>query len=381
MKTTIEDAVALRAVAPAALVAYTLAEGWRRTERFGEHSDVYERANAPELILPGTDALGDYAQIVAEVIRSLSATEGRDEEQVYRDLIGADRDVIRVRAPQADEDGSVSLDAGVELVSQARDMLLSAACAATDPRAAYRAGKMKEASTYMDRVRLGQTEQGSFVVTLLAPVPPALSTNAQGAFWPVEGDEPFDRKVTRTLTKALQAARRAAEAAVRGEGMTAFRHAVPDGVNANLCDALATLIANGAGLDVSVTWARTRPTPEKRRTVKFSESEGEIFKEAAREFRWLEPRPDERLEAFVVALDRQPDAIEGRVRLKTFIDGQAVSVRSTLPRESYHLAVQAHDDSDGVTITGDLKRTGQRWTLENPRNLQIIPEDVTDDDD
>jgi len=380
MKASITDPEALRSVTPAALVAYALSEGWTRAESFGDHSDVYQRANSPELILPGTDSRRDYPEVVSSILEILSGEEGRDELQLFRDLAGADRDVIRVRAPEADDDGSVSIDVGVELVLQARDMLLAAACAAKDPRAAYHAGKVKDAGSYMDRVRLGQTEQGSFIVTLLAPVPPALDLIDQGAFWPVEAEEPFDRKVTRTLAKALEASRRAAESVVRGSGMAAFQQAVGLGVNANLCDALATLIEKGNGLEVSVTWARTRPTPEKRRIVRFSESEGQIFREAASRFRTLEPRPDETLNAFVVALDRQQDAPDGKVSLKTFLDGQPVSVRATLPPEMYHRALGAHDAKQNVTVTGDLKRAGQRWVLEHPRNLQIVQDDEGPDE-
>lgn len=379
MKATIGDRDALRAITPSALVAYAIGEGWTRTARYGDHSDVYERLGAPELILPGTDALADYPTIVSDLLRVLSKEERRDELQIYRDLVGSDRDVIRVRAPQAGEDGSVSVDAGVELVLQARDMLMAAACAARDPRAAYRAGKNKDAANYMETVRLGQTEQGSYIVTLLAPVPPALD-NVQTTFWPIEMDEPFGRKVTRTLAKSLEASRKAAEQSLRGDGMTAFQQAIRQGVNANLCDALSMLIEKGAGLEVSVTWARTRPTPEARRVVTFQESECAIFKEAARRFRSLEPRPDERLEAYVVSLDRQQLAGPGKVTLKTFLEGQVVSVRTTLPTSMYHEAVQAHDEGFVVSITGDLKRVGQRWVLEEPRNFEVVPEDASDDE-
>lgn len=380
MKTSITDPLALRSITPAALVAYALGEGWKKIESFGAHSDVYFRENSPELILPGTDSLGDYPEVVSSILQLLSEEEGRDELQLFRDLAGADRDVIRVRVPEADDDGSVSVDAGVELVLQARDMLLAAACAAKDPRALYRAGKVKDAAAYMDRVRLGQTEQGSFVVTLLAPVPPALDLLDQTSFWPVETDEPFDRKVTRTLTNALEASRLAAESAVRGNGMSAFQKAVGSGVNANLCDALARLIDKGAGLEVSVTWARTRPAPEKRKIVRFSESEGAIFREAAARFRTLEPRPDETLNAFVVALDRPEDEQEGKVSLKTFLDGQPVSIRAVLPSEMYHDALEAHDAKRNVMITGDLKRSGQRWLLMNPRNFLVVDDGDNDED-
>ncbi len=380
MKATIDDPAALRAITPAALIAYALGEGWERKGQYGDHSDIYQSKDRPELILPGTDALADYASIVSDVICVLAKEECRDELQLYRDLVGADRDVVRIRTPKSLDDGSIAIDVGVDMVAQSRDLLLSAACAAKEPRAAYRAGRIKDAASYMERVRLGQTEQGSFIVTLLAPVPPELEMHGQLALWPGERTEPFDRKVTRTLVKALEASRRAAEAAVRGDGMAAFLDAIQFGVNANLCDALAILIGRGLGLEVSLTWARTRPTPEHRRVITFSDSEGEIFQEAARQFRSLEPRPDERLEAFVVALDRQPQAGEGRVTLKTFLEGQPVSIRTKLPQHLYHQAIVAHDNGHSIAVTGDLRRNGQRWVLENARDLRELSDDQVNEE-
>ncbi|WP_166037177.1 hypothetical protein [Sphingosinicella sp. YJ22] len=380
MKARIEDQKALRAIAPAALVAYARSQGWRRAERYGDHSDVYARTDAPELILPGTDALADYPLVVSEVLRFLARIEERDELQIYRDLIGADRDVIRVRAPEADDDGSIRIGAGVDMVLHARDLLQASACAAKEPRASYRAGKVKDAADYMDKVRLGQTEQGSFIVTLLAPVPPNLDS-AQGAFWPLESEEPFQRRVTRMLANGLDAARVAAQEAVRGDGFDAFKLAVPRGVNANLCESLAILIEQSNGLEVSVTWAKTRPTPEARRRVRFSQSEGEIFMEAARRFRLLEPRPDERLEGYVVNLGRGHEELKGRVSIRTFVDEQPVSVKVTLPPELYSEALAAHEAKAAIAITGDLKRKGQRWELYDPRELTVLEEPNEEDGD
>ena len=51
-------------------------------------------------------------------------------------------------------------------------MLLSAACSLSNPQPLYRAGANKEAREYLKQVRMGQTEQGSFVITLLSPVVP-----------------------------------------------------------------------------------------------------------------------------------------------------------------------------------------------------------------
>ena len=69
-----------------------------------------------------------------------------DELSLYRDLVTADRDVIRVRAGGKD-DGAVALSDGVSLVSGARDMLLAAACSLSNPRPLYRAGANRRAMT------------------------------------------------------------------------------------------------------------------------------------------------------------------------------------------------------------------------------------------
>lgn len=371
MKADIVDQPALAAIAPPALAAYVRGEGWAWTEPFGEFSDVYSLAGVAELIIPRTDTLTDYTSVVGDILRRLAEFEGRDQLQVYRDLVGAERDVIRVRAPHAEDDGSVRIDAGVEIVSQARDMLLAAACSAHDPRQSYRAGKVKEAGSYMDRVRLGQTEHGSFIVTLLAPVPPSLTID-QLELWPAQASEPFDRQVTRRLADGLGAARRAAEQAVLGGGLDAFEHAVPQGVSANLCEALAKLIDEGEGLDVSITWAKTRPTPETRRTVSFTKPYAEIFSEAARLFRFQEPRPDERLEGFVVKLDRGPEILEGKVTLRALLEGTPVSVRTQLEPRLYSVALAAHEQQKPLSIVGDLRRVGQRWRLDNPRGLSLL---------
>jgi hypothetical protein len=156
MKAQILDAEALRAISPAALSAFARSEGWSKTDAYGTHADVYGGADRPEIILPRTDRLVDYASAVSRLIGIFAKRIDRDELAIYRDLVGADRDVVRVRAIGGEDDGSVALDAGVKIVAQSRDMLLAAACAARTPQSLYRAGANKEAIDYMHRVKLGQ---------------------------------------------------------------------------------------------------------------------------------------------------------------------------------------------------------------------------------
>lgn len=176
MRVSIHDLDALLAVSPAALSAYARAAGWSRQEPYRVHSDVYAGEERPEIFVPRTERLGDYASVVAALIETFAKVAGQDELTVYRSLVTVDRDIVRVRATESD-DGSVMLNDGLDLISGTHDLLLSAACSLHDPRPVYRAGANREAADLLRKVRLGQTEQGSFVVTLLTPVvPPPIPT-------------------------------------------------------------------------------------------------------------------------------------------------------------------------------------------------------------
>ena len=271
------------------------------------------------------------------------------------------------------------LDGGVEMVSQAREMLLAAACAAKAPQRVYRAGAKREAAEYMKQVRLGQTEHGSFVVTLMAPVPPMLQTMLDD-FWPNFDDEPYERQVTRQLVLALEASRDAAERAHSGDGEGAFERAVDVGVSANLCDAVARLIEQSNGLEVSVSWAKTRPMPETRNSIQFSESDAGTFKEAARTFLAKEPELDATLFGSVHKLTRDKHEADGQVTFKVDMDGKIKSVGSVLDQNNYSVATRAHEARNPVILNGDLERVGQRWRVTNATVRELTSDDGDDDE-
>lgn len=191
---------------------------------------------------------------MAEVLSTLADVEGRSQLEVLRDLQTTASDLVRVRAPsRGADDGTLPLDQAVVFVERSRDMMLAAACAAIDKRPVYAKRKAQQAMDYLGHVRMGQTERGSYVLTIFSPVPPELRP-AQETLFPVEPEEPYERAVTRTLMSALKALEGAArDAAVEGN-MTPFQAAVSQGVSTNLCDAVVALsaVSPGEGLDVHV---------------------------------------------------------------------------------------------------------------------------------
>ena len=364
MQVRIHDQEALKAISPAALAAYARSAGWERGEIYRVHSHVYAGHDRPEIIVPRTDHLGDYATMVSMLIGVFAQVADQDELTIYRSLVTGDRDVVRVRVADAD-DGSLELNQGVDLIGGARDLILSAACSITKPgQTVYRAGANQEAKDLVEQMRLGQTDQGSFVITVLTPVvPPQL----QQELFPnseEDRDAPIQRKMTRHLLEALQAARESTERAAAGDG-NELASMMKQGVSANLCDALVRLIKPFSNLDVGVSWARTRPAPLPEATVRFGKADSPILEEAARLFRERAPQEGVRLHGFVQLLKRPETEDDGTIHLKAHIEGQEQSVTTVLAQSDYEKAVQAHRDRAMVTLKGDLERQGQRWRLLN----------------
>lgn len=236
-------------------------------------------------------------------------------------------------------------------------------------------GSVARANEYMGGVRLGQTEIGSYIVRLLSPVPPELRAQYQPTFWPELELEPFQRQVTRVLMDALDQVQNALRKVNQGEGVEAFEEAVPRGVSANLCTATAALIESGNGLDLSMTWAQTRRTPEPRQKYTFGKEDSRILREAAKVLKETAPRPDERLSGFVTKLARTVEQELGTATFKVLLDEKLASITTQLDQDLYTLASAANNDRSTIEISGDLVREGQRWRLTNPRNLQVIPDD------
>ena len=370
------DTNALLAVSPSSLSAYARTAGWTKVDAYREYSDVYTGDGLPEVILPRTKSLKDYAAVVAELVGIFARAAEVDEHALYRDLVMSDRDVVRVRV--ADGNGTVDINEGADLVAGARDMLLAAACSVQDPRPVYRTGANREANEFMKQVRLGQTEAGSFVVALLSPiVPPPV---APTLFEALEFAEmPMARRATFRLGEALQSCRTAIEKTVSGE-KGAFNNSVGEGVSANLCDSLAQIIEPFKALDVSVTWARTQPMKSVRQVVNFIDDDVAVLREAAFSMRGRLSRPEERLFGYVPRLKRNETDVDGIVAMRASVDGKSQTVTMALAQVDYNRAVQAHAERSPIIADGDLERIGQRWHLLNPRIVEVIGDEEAADD-
>jgi hypothetical protein len=207
--------------------------------------------------------VSDYVLLLREALQELETVEKRSQLEILRDLYNSGFDVVRLAAQSSrTADGTVDIDEGVLLFERARDTLYAAACATVKPQAVFHSRRPQLATEYMRKARLGQTEQGSYVLTLLSPVAPQLTFHSDTDLFP---EEPFERRVIQTLARSVRLAVGAAESSATATtpDFRPFQDAVIGGVSANLCEGIAGLFTatDPASVELSIAWALSRPAP------------------------------------------------------------------------------------------------------------------------
>ncbi len=235
--------------------------------------------------------------------------------------------------------------------------------------------KPSQALEHVRRVRIGQSERGSYVITLLSRVTPLLHTLNEQLF---ETDPPYERQVTQTLAESLVALDQAAEQAALTQQMTAFDSAILKGVNANLCDAVVGLWGNDdvqRKLEFSFTWSPARPvTTELPTRIAISSDRIPVIREAGRLLRERAPVTDFELRGAVIKLVRPEGAPRGKVTVVGILDDRQVRVTAELDELPYHLAVTAHDLGKTLRILGTLAKEGRSYVLQGGRDVAIDEE-------
>jgi len=379
MKATIQDSSVLNSLKPLEFIAYLRTKGWIQESEISNKASLWVSPGNHDITVPARRELGDYVLRISEALSTLSRVEDRSQLEVLRDIQTTTSDLIRVRASNdRGEPGALPLEDAVRFIENTREMILSAACAAIEKRAVYAKRKPQAAMDYLKHVQMGQTERGSFVLTILSPVKPELRPVQTSLLPQIEPEDPFERRVTKTLFESLNATNTAARSAVLLSDMEPFQSAVTHGVSANLCDALVGLssVSSNDQIELQVSWARTRPlsSPQFSRVV-FESDTIPVIAEAARVFREVAPIEDAEVAGFVVGTGREITEIKGDITLAALVDGNMHRVQITLSPENYSIALRAHDERKVVTCVGELIKQGRGYRLQNPRLFQVLDSD------
>ncbi|WP_147040203.1 hypothetical protein [Skermanella aerolata] len=312
---------------------------------------------------------------MTEVLGALSKAEDRDASAVLFDLTLAPFDVIRVRSKDADDYGSIRFDAGLQLHEEAKRLVVSAALAEASevPRRAWKGRRPDSVSQYLERIRLGQTENASFSLTVLSPY--SFDPAEQASLFQ---DNAFGRRVTLKFGAALAAIQDALAESV-ADPLPAFESIVDVGVSADMCQALAKLADSDAGVDVSISWSPAKPVQEPIH-LGLTRQDAAVLQEVAHSFSRREPEPDFVIEGLVEEIKEKPERFDGSVVIQAPLPNQlgVRKIRVRFDQRYRDIVYDAARNKKWVRVIGDLGRDGKSLTLFDPRDFSIVEPDDQD---
>ncbi|GAA0455472.1 hypothetical protein ACFQ2B_39510 [Streptomyces stramineus] len=245
-------------LSPSQVSSYLESQDWVLLERqdglLEYWSDPVSSSNPEEdaspYLLPLSRNIRKFERRFAEFLADLAEFYDCDAQGLMARITQHGWDVLLIRINEAGAGGSVGLMRATKILQAGLDMIKFAALYTSNPQRSFHGPRGEVVNSYLQRgVRLGHTEQGSFIFPILSA---ARCTGAQGA---------FGRRVMENLAAALHDVHLALE----GGGPGTPHREGPPGSRWQLESALRDKIAGLAdsleftSFDLSFRWDSQTP--------------------------------------------------------------------------------------------------------------------------
>lgn len=353
---------------PAAVQEYVEMAGWRIEPRLGRGQvAVYEspKSSNEQISIPINRSLQDFDILMETAISTLAKVEGRYPAELLTELNFPDADVLRfAETSHAAARGDVPFEHGIRLLNGAKKTLLAAACSAIHPAPFHPRMSFTEAEQFIQQCRLGQTERGSFVLTIACPL------NAVKFEPDLFDNKPFTRRVTSQLMYAvgtLEALSLPGTAVDERDRMIDHFASTPTEfpLNANLCEGLLEMAPDGeeSSLRITADYSKKYSGASEKKTVTLPRSIFTSIEYLARKLRPVHAPTKQVFVGLVETLNGRPNVEnrqEGQVILRIITaDSDALRTRVELGADDYSLADKAHMGNQPVSLQGVLRQTGR----------------------
>lgn len=365
----------------AAIQQHLDAAGWQRTERVKGQYSLYRRPESEslEVLVPKGNDFADFTRRIIETLTIVAEYEKRSPVSLLNDLLLPPSDIIRYKLEDADvDDGTIRLRQSLSLLSGCQKMLKASATSVVAPQSLLKRKRVSETS--LDDCRLGQTERGSFIVSIICPLSPVVDSRAmrQERVFTHEVDHDFMRRVTETLVRSTASVVKCVQ-----EGNIAIVQDPSPGcppVSHEFCEALleAQSTDGQATLVVQPQWARgTRPPHSMPTEVQVRHDYIGAIKSIANALRPKEPPLCRKFAGRITSLSGHPGAdekMEGKVILSFQHDrGELLRAELNLSADEYAVACDAHKQNALVALSGVFVRGNQLHSIEQVADFQRLP--------
>jgi hypothetical protein len=344
---------------------------WALEKRVDQVKEIWTRPASAEtpkarVMLPLATDYADFELRFIEALRAIALVSNWDADEVQRRIISSHADLLLVHLDQAKADDTIPLRQAEATIEAIFEMVKAAAITAAAPNRGQRGGRLPGVvSSFLEEdVRLGHTQRGSFVFTVVARLdrPSDRQPDTEETSVPA-----FPRRVMETLARGLETTRDLAQR----KGTVSAESAGQFGLSSGLVESLEDL-ANQEdlrSLELSFEWAATRAKPtvgiEPIRLDRSQVSELASVREQL--LQQEEPPRRETLLGMVKELAREDEGLEsddaGSVVISADVNGRRRNVHMVLSGEDHSRAIESYQRRLPLIVTGNLVFEQRAWRL------------------
>lgn len=153
---------------------YLVDLGWNEIKSRREYVKIFQTEknnNFYQVDLPIDRDLRDYNIAMYRVVENISNYTEKSVEQVLLELLNPLSDIIRVRIKNNQvEDGSILFEDAINLYDNAKKLIVATAMDIINPRLIHLGRPDSKVQEFVSNCRFGQTEIGSYIVSLVCPM-------------------------------------------------------------------------------------------------------------------------------------------------------------------------------------------------------------------
>jgi len=334
---------------------------WHRKEE--EYSNY-------EILMPIKKNLADYYDRLFDAVQVLANFYKKDLINVVNDIIGYYTDNIKIQLKNDDvENGTIQFNDGLNLIDNAQEMMNAAALSTITKKKSFSGNKPNEVLDFVNSLRLGQTEVGSYIINVIAPLKFIEEKTLFG-----EQNISYERKVIKNLSRGLKSLKRAAMKYKEANDFIVFLEQINNGVSSNLCKAVAELSGEEKNKDINIKieYFNSIDKSKKIDEYDFEPNEVKIIDKAAsylnEEF-WFEEYV---IQGFVTRLSRDEKEEKGKITLDCFVEEKSRKVTVVLNSQQYEKAILAHKNHNMLECVGELHMKPRYSLMEDVISIEII---------
>jgi len=358
---------------------------WKKVAEW-KHCNVFQFTHKEQLWqvnIPNERELHDYNRAMRDVVVTLAEVYNKTEEQIFMELQNPSADILRIRLENdQNQSGSLSVEEAIQLYSNTRKLVTAAAMDVVCPRRHY-TNYTNQVKEFVEKCRFGQTEVGSYVVSLICPITPFDEEENTTQKSLMDDKKISGNSFTRQVMNKIMTSAEMVRNSIGSGGLKEILYTEKasenaSGVSLNFIEALGGIgiYKNHCRMDLGVQWCSTvhsnRSSIDKiSLTHDYFPSIKEVVDQWKKQSRSMDMYVG-RIKKLASESDLQKRT-QGIITL-VFLDEKGTKTADvTLSKEDYDRAVIAHRDGKYVKIYGEISGTKHKKIKCN--NFSIIDDE------